>query len=334
MLAAGDCGKAGRGRPRPAIRPCSPAAGTQVVKVFDLVAARTGLRDAQAVEGGHQPLTVTSRADDHKAYYPGATPIAMRWTGDRRTGRLLGIQLVGRRTAEIAKRVEVAAAALFAGLTVEQVSDVDPVLHPAAGQPLGRPASRRPGVDPHRPTPYERLTWEGPATGVAAPGPPAAAPAPASGLGSRSGAGGRCGVGTKVPATAVLRSLPAHAERADGVDMNSSTVVEATPADLSGLDAAADATALLAVAAEPVRWRLLAAFADTSHCVCDLQPVGGGRAEPALLPPAGVARGGAGHRHPARSLDRLRAGRRRAGAPARRAARCGTRAGTVFSGCG
>ena len=39
--------------------------------------------------------------------------------------RLLGVQLVGRRTAEIAKRVDVAAAALFAGLTVEQVSDVD-----------------------------------------------------------------------------------------------------------------------------------------------------------------------------------------------------------------
>ena len=32
-----------------------------------LVAARTGLRDAQAVEGGHRPLTVGSRADDHKA---------------------------------------------------------------------------------------------------------------------------------------------------------------------------------------------------------------------------------------------------------------------------
>ena len=88
----------------------------------------------------------------------------------------------------------------------------------------------------------------------------------------RSGAGGRCGVGTKVPATAALRPVPASGWRADGVDMNSSTVVEATPADLSGLDA--DATALLAVAAEPVRWRLLAALADTSRCVCDLQPVG------------------------------------------------------------
>ena len=59
----------------------------------------------------------------------------MRWTGDRRTGRLLGVQLVGRRPAEIAKRVDVAAAALFAGLTVEQVSDLDLSYTPPLGSP-------------------------------------------------------------------------------------------------------------------------------------------------------------------------------------------------------
>ena len=52
--------------------------------------------------------------------------------------------------------------------------------------------------------------------------------------------------------------MPASGRRAEGVDINSSTVVEATPADLSGLDA--DATALLAVAAEPVRWRPLVRY--------------------------------------------------------------------------
>ena len=34
--------------------------GTQVVKVFDLVVARTGLRDAEAVKAGFEPLTVES----------------------------------------------------------------------------------------------------------------------------------------------------------------------------------------------------------------------------------------------------------------------------------
>jgi NADPH-dependent 2,4-dienoyl-CoA reductase/sulfur reductase-like enzyme len=100
--------------------------GTQVVKVFDLAIARTGLRDHEAADAGYAPLTVGSVADDHKTYYPGAHPISLRVTGDRNTGHLLGMQLVGHRDASIAKRVDIAAAALFAGLTVDQVSDLDP----------------------------------------------------------------------------------------------------------------------------------------------------------------------------------------------------------------
>src|SRR6185437_14534876 len=80
--------------------------GTQVVKVFDLVAARTGLRDHEANSTGRgwTPLTVAAIPHDHKAYYPGATPISIRVTGDRNSGRLLGAQLVGHRGAEISKR--------------------------------------------------------------------------------------------------------------------------------------------------------------------------------------------------------------------------------------
>ena len=69
--------------------------GTQVVKVFDRVVARTGLRDPEAAAIGLDPLTVESEADDHKAYYPGSHPIRMHVTGDRPTGRLLGVQLFG-----------------------------------------------------------------------------------------------------------------------------------------------------------------------------------------------------------------------------------------------
>jgi NADPH-dependent 2,4-dienoyl-CoA reductase/sulfur reductase-like enzyme len=47
--------------------------GTQVVKVFDLVAARTGLREREAT--GFTPVSSTATPDDHKAYYPRATPI-------------------------------------------------------------------------------------------------------------------------------------------------------------------------------------------------------------------------------------------------------------------
>jgi NADPH-dependent 2,4-dienoyl-CoA reductase/sulfur reductase-like enzyme len=76
--------------------------GTQVVKVFELAVARTGLRDHEAAQTGFNPLTVGSTQFDHKAYYPGAHQLHIRITGDRASGQLLGAQLVGDHHAEVA----------------------------------------------------------------------------------------------------------------------------------------------------------------------------------------------------------------------------------------
>jgi NADPH-dependent 2,4-dienoyl-CoA reductase/sulfur reductase-like enzyme len=109
--------------------------GTQVVKIFDQAAARTGLRDHEAAAAGYDPVTVQSQADDHKAYYPGSHRITMRVTGDRATGRLLGVQLFGHRHAEIAKRIDIAATAIFHGMTADAVSDLDLSYTPPLGSP-------------------------------------------------------------------------------------------------------------------------------------------------------------------------------------------------------
>jgi NADPH-dependent 2,4-dienoyl-CoA reductase/sulfur reductase-like enzyme len=109
--------------------------GTQVVKVFDLAAARTGLRDFEATDAGYMVRTVASEADDHKAYYPGAHRLSMRVTGDQVTGRLLGMQLVGHRSACVAKRIDIAAAAIFNALTIDQISDLDLSYTPPLGAP-------------------------------------------------------------------------------------------------------------------------------------------------------------------------------------------------------
>ncbi|HVX21298.1 MAG TPA: FAD-dependent oxidoreductase [Acidimicrobiales bacterium] len=109
--------------------------GTQVVKIFDQVAARTGLRDHEAVAAGFDPVTVEFEADDHKAYYPGSHRVRMRYTGDRQTGRLLGLQLFGHRHAEVAKRIDIAAAALFHEMTVDGLSDLDLSYTPPLGSP-------------------------------------------------------------------------------------------------------------------------------------------------------------------------------------------------------
>ena len=108
--------------------------GTQVVKVFDLAIARTGLRDHEAKRAGFDPLTVETEAWDHKAYYPGAQQLHIRVTGDRRSGQLLGAQILGHWQAE-AKRIDVYAAALFAGLSVDAINDLDLSYTPPLGSP-------------------------------------------------------------------------------------------------------------------------------------------------------------------------------------------------------
>ncbi len=101
------------------------AIGTQSLKVFDLAIARTGLLDHEARAGGFDPLTVPIQANDHKAYYPGAVPLNVLMSGDRSTGRLLGAQIVGSRKAEISKRIDIVAAALFQNAAVEELNEMD-----------------------------------------------------------------------------------------------------------------------------------------------------------------------------------------------------------------
>jgi NADPH-dependent 2,4-dienoyl-CoA reductase/sulfur reductase-like enzyme len=113
----------------------SGSLGTQVVKVFDLVAARTGLREHEAVPVGYTPATSQSSPDDHKAYYPTAHPITIRLTGDTTTGQLLGAQLVGRRGTEVAKRIDTYATAIHHRMTVDGLNDLDLSYTPPLGSP-------------------------------------------------------------------------------------------------------------------------------------------------------------------------------------------------------
>jgi NADPH-dependent 2,4-dienoyl-CoA reductase/sulfur reductase-like enzyme len=109
--------------------------GTQVVKVFDLAVARTGLLDHEARAAGFSPVTSEVTGWDHKAYYPGATPLTLRITGDKETGRLLGAQLIGHWQAEVAKRIDIFATALFHGVRVEEINDLDLSYTPPVSSP-------------------------------------------------------------------------------------------------------------------------------------------------------------------------------------------------------
>jgi NADPH-dependent 2,4-dienoyl-CoA reductase/sulfur reductase-like enzyme len=96
--------------------------GTAVVKVFDLEVARTGLGLAEARAAGLAAVATDVVSRSRAKYYPGSSPLHIRLvhTPD---GRLLGGQLAGREGA--AKRIDVLATALYAGLTVADLAELD-----------------------------------------------------------------------------------------------------------------------------------------------------------------------------------------------------------------
>ena len=106
-----------------------------MVKIFNLVAARTGLRAQEARRAGFDPLTTETEVWDHKSYYPGAKRLIIRMTGDRQKQRLLGVQIVGPHTAEVSKRVDIFAAALYHGMKMNAASDLDLTYTPPLSSP-------------------------------------------------------------------------------------------------------------------------------------------------------------------------------------------------------
>lgn len=96
--------------------------GTAVVKVFDLEVASTGLGLAEARAAGLDAVATDEVSRSRAKYYPGSSPLHVRLVHTR-DGRLLGGQLAGREGA--AKRVDVLATALYAGLTVADLAALD-----------------------------------------------------------------------------------------------------------------------------------------------------------------------------------------------------------------
>ncbi len=96
--------------------------GTVAVKVFDLEVASTGLGLAEARAAGLDAVATDEVSRSRAKYYPGTSPLHVRLVHTRE-GRLLGGQLAGREG--VAKRVDVLATALYAGLTVADLAALD-----------------------------------------------------------------------------------------------------------------------------------------------------------------------------------------------------------------
>ncbi len=96
--------------------------GTAALRIFDVEVGRTGLTEAAAE--GWEPVTAYVRHGSRAHYYPGPGPVHLWLVGDRRSGRLLGAQAVGP-AGTVAKRVDVLAVAVTAGMDVDEVAELD-----------------------------------------------------------------------------------------------------------------------------------------------------------------------------------------------------------------
>ena len=97
--------------------------GTAVSKVCDVEIARTGLKESQARAAGLDFVTAVVESTSRAGYYPDAALMTVKMIAERGTGRLLGLQIVGGEGA--AKRVDVGAVALTAGMTAGGMVDLD-----------------------------------------------------------------------------------------------------------------------------------------------------------------------------------------------------------------
>ena len=105
--------------------------GTTVLKVFELGVARTGLTLQEAKVERMPVVSARIEAEDRAAYYPGARKIWVKLIVEREGRRLVGAQAAG--YGDVAKRIDVAATAISAGMRIDDLAQLDLAYSPPYG---------------------------------------------------------------------------------------------------------------------------------------------------------------------------------------------------------
>lgn len=107
---------------------------TVVVKVLDYNIGKVGLTEREAKELGYEFVTAMVGGHDRPHYMPGAKLLTMKLIADANTGKILGAQGFGE--GEVAKRMDVVAAAITLGGTVNDLFDIDLAYAPPYSGPI------------------------------------------------------------------------------------------------------------------------------------------------------------------------------------------------------
>ena len=108
-----------------------PSIGTGIIGAFGMAAAVTGVTEAQAKRAKLAHSVIHLHPGSHAGYYPGSETLAIKVVFHPTSGRLLGAQAVGKDGAD--KRVDVIATAIYAGLTIDDLMNLELAYAPQFG---------------------------------------------------------------------------------------------------------------------------------------------------------------------------------------------------------
>lgn len=108
-----------------------PSIGTGIIGAYGMAAALTGLTEGLAKRMGIKHQVIHLHPGSHAGYYPGAERVSLKVLFDPESGKLLGAQGIGRDGVD--KRIDVIATAIYAGLTVDDLMNLELAYAPAFG---------------------------------------------------------------------------------------------------------------------------------------------------------------------------------------------------------
>ena len=107
------------------------AIGAGIIGAFGMAASLTGLTEGLAKKLGIEVSVIHLHPGSHAGYYPGSERVSLKVLFDPTTGKLLGAQGVG--LDGIDKRIDVISTAIYAGLTVQDLMNLELAYAPAFG---------------------------------------------------------------------------------------------------------------------------------------------------------------------------------------------------------
>jgi NADPH-dependent 2,4-dienoyl-CoA reductase/sulfur reductase-like enzyme/rhodanese-related sulfurtransferase len=108
-----------------------PSIGTGIIGAYGMAAALTGITEGLAKRMNIAHHVIHLHPSNHAGYYPGVERVSLKVLFDPESGKILGAQGIGRDGVD--KRMDVIATAIYAGLNIDDLMNLELSYAPAFG---------------------------------------------------------------------------------------------------------------------------------------------------------------------------------------------------------